>query len=225
LAFGGAVNKTSILIIDDHSLLRSGLKLLLGGQPDLAVVGEAGDGPTAVQLASVSKPDVILLDITLPGKSGLEVLPALRQSSPKSRIIALTMHEDEGYLRSALSAGVVGYVPKRAADSELVTAIRAVVRGEVYIHSSVTRTLVEDLAPAPNGVANNGNGTWQSLSERERAVLIRVAGGHTNVEISKEFNLSVKTIETYRARGLEKLGLTNRASLVNFTLAHGLWGH
>lgn len=214
---------TRILIVDDHPVLRAGLKLMLEGERDLLVVGEAGDGDAALTLAADQQPDVILLDISLPGQSGLAALSSLRRSSPKSRFLVLSMHETEAYLRGSLAGGATGYIPKRAADTELINAIRAVSRGEVYIHSSMTHFLIDDLG-APNG--NSGTaaaqGTWTNLSEREREVLLMVAHGLTNAEISRRLCLSVKTIETYRARGLEKLGLKNRAALVNFALANQL---
>jgi two-component system response regulator NreC len=212
--------KTRLLLADDHAVLRAGLRLLLDGHADLKVVGEAGDGAEALQLAAELRPDLILLDLTMPGLSGLEALPALRKAAPGARILILTMHDDEGYLRQALRAGASGYVLKKAADSELISAVRAVQRGEIYVHPSLTKALLEDLLPTTDeeGPAN----PWDSLSEREREVLILVARGHTSAEIAEQLSLSPKTVETYRSRGMEKLGLRSRAALVQFALARRL---
>jgi DNA-binding NarL/FixJ family response regulator len=211
--------ETRILLADDHAVLRSGLRLLLEAQPDLKVVGEAGDGREALALAQALQPDLILLDLTMPGLGGMEALPLLRQAAAAARILILTMHDDEGYLRQALRGGAAGYVLKKAADSELLSAVRAVIRGEVYVHPALTRALLEDLLPAAAALAND---PWDALTEREQEVLTLVALGHTAAEIADRLSLSPKTVETYRARGLEKLGLRSRAALVQFALAHGL---
>jgi two-component system response regulator NreC len=212
--------KTRLLLADDHAVLRSGLRLLLDGQPDLKVVGEAGDGAEALRLAAGLQPDLILLDLTMPGLSGLEALPALRKAAPGARVLILTMHDAEGYLRQALRAGASGYVLKKAADAELISAVRAVLRGEVYVHPSLTKALLEDLLPAAG--AEGPTNPWDTLSEREREVLSLVARGHTSAEIAEQLTLSPKTVETYRSRGMEKLGLRSRAALVQFALARGL---
>lgn len=209
-----------VLLADDHAVLRSGLRLLLDAQPDLQVVGEAGDGREALALAAQLQPDLILLDLTMPGLSGLEALPALRKAAPAARIIILTMHDDEGYVRQALRHGAAGYVLKKAADAELISGMRAVLRGEVYVHPSLTRALLKDLLPA--GAAHVPADPWEALSEREQEVLRLVALGHTSAEVAERLSLSVKTVETYRARGMEKLGLRSRAALVQFALAHNL---
>lgn len=212
--------KTRLLLADDHAVLRAGLRLLLDAQADLKVVGEAGDGAEALRLAAELHPDLILLDLTMPGLSGLEALPALRKAVPGARVLILTMHDDEGYLRQALRAGASGYVLKKAADAELISAVRAVLRGEVYVHPSMTKALLEDLLPAASG--EGPANPWDLLSEREREVLILVARGHTSAEIAEQLTLSPKTVETYRSRGMEKLGLRSRAALVQFALARGL---
>ncbi|MBP7690602.1 MAG: response regulator transcription factor [Anaerolineales bacterium] len=213
-------DKTRLLLADDHAVLRSGLRLLLDAQPDLRVVGEAGDGAEALHLASQLQPDLILLDLTMPGLSGLEALPALRKAAPGARVLILTMHDDEGYLRQALRAGAAGYVLKKAADAELISAVRAVLRGEVYVHPALTKALLEGLLPAVE--THSPANPWTTLSEREQRVLCLVARGHTAAEIAAHLALSPKTVETYRSRGMEKLGLRSRAALVQFALAHGL---
>lgn len=212
--------ETRLLLADDHAVLRSGLRLLLDAQPDLKVVGEAGDGAEALRLAAELRPDLVLLDLTMPGLSGLEALPALRKAAPGARVLILTMHDDEGYLRQALRAGASGYVLKKAADAELISAVRAVMRGEMYVHPSLTRALVEELLPP--AASNSSGDPWDALSEREQEVLKLVARGHTSAEIGERLSLSAKTVETYRARGMDKLGLRSRAALVQFALAHNL---
>ncbi|GAB4473203.1 MAG: response regulator transcription factor [Anaerolineae bacterium] len=212
-----------VLIADDHAMLRSGLNLLLRGQEDITVVGEAADGIQAVNLSADLQPDVILLDLTMPGLGGLDAIPLLRKASPESRILVLTMHEDDLYLRQVLKTGAAGYIIKKAADVELISAVRAVARGELYIHPSLTRGLLEGMIPADDiRSQSDTNEEWETLSEREREVLRLVALGHTSAAIGEQLSLSVKTVETYRARGMEKLGLRSRAALVKYALARGL---
>lgn len=211
---------TRILLADDHAVLRSGLRLLLEVQPDLKVIGEAGDGREALALTQALQPDLILLDLAMPGLGGMEALPLLRKAAPGARILILTMHDDEGYLRQALRNGASGYVLKKAADGELLSAVRAVIRGEVYVHPSMTKALLEDLLP-PSPAADSGD-PWDTLTEREQEVLTLVALGHTAAGIAERLSLSPKTVETYRARGMEKLGLRSRAALVQFAIKRGL---
>ncbi|MEK7442818.1 MAG: response regulator transcription factor [Chloroflexota bacterium] len=211
---------THILLADDHAVLRAGLRLLLEAQPDLKVIGEASDGREAMRLAEELKPDLILLDLTMPGLSGMETLPALRKMTPSAKILILTMHDDVSYLRQALSRGASGYVLKKAADSELISAVRAVLRGEVYVQPSMNKELLGDLLPHES--AATPSDPWASLSEREQEVITLVALGHTSAEIAERLSLSAKTVETYRARGMEKLNLRSRAALVQFAIAHGL---
>jgi DNA-binding NarL/FixJ family response regulator len=209
-----------ILLADDHAVLRVGLRLLLNSQPDFEVIGEAASGLEALDLAASLQPDLILLDLSMPGLSGLDSLPQLRRRAPQARILILTMHDDPQYLRQALKNGAAGYVLKKAADVELLSAVRAVLRGEVYVHPSMTRGLLEDLLPQAE--STDELSLWNTLSEREQEVLRQVALGYTSAEIAEKLTLSVKTVETYRARGMEKLGLTNRAALVRFALGRGL---
>jgi DNA-binding NarL/FixJ family response regulator len=212
--------ETRVLLVDDHAVLRAGLRLLLEAQPDLRVVGEAGDGREALTLALDQRPDLVLLDLTLPGLSGLETLAALHKVLPTAKVMILTMHDDEGYLRQALRQGARGYVLKKAADTELIAAVRAVLRGDVYVQSAMTAALLDTLLPAQTGPARED--PWQTLTERERETLLLVARGHTSAQIGDQLSLSPKTVETYRARGLEKLRLRSRAALVQFVLARGL---
>ncbi len=208
---------TRIVLADDHAVLRTGLRLLLESQPGLEVVGEASSGLEAINLAIKLNPNLILLDLSMPGLGGLDALPVLRKSVPGARVLILTMHDDPQYLRQALKQGASGYVLKKAVDQELLAAVRAVLRGEVYVHPSMTRVLLDDmLADSP------GENVWDTLSEREQIVLKLVVLGHTGAEIGERLNLGIKTVDTYRMRGMEKLGLTNRAALVRFALKKGL---
>jgi two-component system, NarL family, response regulator NreC len=216
-------NPIRILLADDHAVLRSGLKLLLNGRSDMTVVGEAADGVVLLDLIQETNPDIILLDLTMPRLGGLDVLPLLRRQAPQARVLILTMHDDESYLRQALAAGASGYVLKQAADVELLSAIQAVMRGDVYVHSAMTRALLDEVVPnQASGSGDEALDRWAGLSDREQDVLRMVALGHTNREIGDTLGLSVKTIDTYRARGMEKLGLSSRAALVRFALANNL---
>lgn len=212
--------RTRVLLVDDHAVLRAGIRLLLNSQPNFEVVAEAASGVEALTLAEQTQPDLILLDLSMPGLGGLDALPILRQRAPTARILILTMHDDPQYLRKALKSGAAGYVLKKAADVELLSAIHAVLRNEVYVHPSMTRSLLEDLI-SPRETREELD-LWKGLSDREQEVLRLVALGYTNAEIAAKLNLSIKTVETYRARGMEKLGLTNRASLVRFALRNEL---
>jgi two-component system response regulator NreC len=209
-----------ILLADDHAVLRTGLRLLLTSQNEYEVVGEASSGTETLALAAELQPDLILLDLSMPALGGLDALPTLRQLLPAAKILILTMHDDPQYLRQALKHGASGYILKKAADTELLSAIKAVLRGEVYVHPSMTRVLLEDMLPASQSAKSED--AWASLSEREQEVLKMVALGHTSGEIAEQLNLSAKTVETYRARGMEKLGLRTRAALVKFALQEGL---
>jgi two-component system response regulator NreC len=211
---------TRILLADDHAVLRSGLRLLLETQPNLQVVGEAATGTETLNLAETLRPDLILLDLSMPHLGGLDALPMLRHLVPSAHILILTMHDDAQYLRKAIQGGASGYILKKAADVELLSAIQAVVRGEMYVHPSLTKSLLEDLLP--NSGDTTEKGRWDSLSEREQEVLKLVALGHTSAEIAEQLSLSVKTVETYRARGMDKLGLRTRAALVRYALKSGL---
>ena len=207
-----------ILIADDHAVLRSGLRMLLDAEPDMQVVGEAGDGVVALARVGELAPDVVLLDVTMPRIGGLEALRRIREASPQTRVLVLTMHDDEGYLREALTAGCAGYVLKRAADIELLSAIRAVHQGGTYLHAAHTRVLFEPAqqrAPAAEELE-------PQLSPREQETLRLVALGYTSRQAADEMNLSAKTIDTYRGRLMAKLKLRNRVELVRYALQKGL---
>ncbi len=213
--------KQRILIADDHAVLRAGLKLLINSQPDLEVVGEASTGEEAIVQSATLDPDIVLMDISMADMSGLEATRRIKRAQPDVRVLFLTMHEEEGYLRRALAAGAGGYCPKSAADSELLSALRAVAQGNVYIHPSHAKLLLEGMIP---GRADAAPVPTSALSDRERQVLRLVALGHTNQQIASQLFLSVKTVETYRARLMEKLGIKSRAALVRYALETGLTG-
>ncbi len=210
-----------IIIADDHAVLRAGLRLLINGQTDMEIAGEAADSAQALALTRELRPDILLLDLTMPGQGGLSVLRQVRKECPDVRVLVLTMHDDDHYLRQALEAGAAGYVPKSAADTDLLAAIRAVARGNLYVHPSQTKALLERLIPQHHRVREQKAET-ASLSDRERDVVRMVALGHTNQWIADELHVSVKTVETYRARAMEKLGIRNRAALVRYALESGL---
>jgi len=216
------MGKIRILIADDHAVLRAGLRMLINAQPDMEVVGEAGEGREAIKKVRLLRPDVVLLDLSMPGLGGLAALPILKARVPEAKVLILTMYDDESYLRQVLESGGSGYVVKKAADVELLTAVRAISRGELYVHSSMTRVLVEKVANK-GGVRETGLvHLLEKLSEREQQVLRLLAHGYTNQQIADELFLSVKTIETYRARLMEKLKLRSRAELVKYALKKGL---
>lgn len=217
------MTKTRILLADDHAVLRAGLRLLIEAQADMTCVGEAGDGVELLAQAERFQPDLVLLDLSMPRLGGLAALPEIRRRAPSARILVLTMHADDEYLRQCLKGGAAGYVLKQAADQELLLAIRAVMRGEVYIHPAMTRALLDDLVGRSRDQAAAPRAE-DALSEREAEVIKQVARGHTNQEIADRLGLSVKTVETYRARAMEKLGLANRAALVRYALEKGWLG-
>ncbi|MFZ4573554.1 MAG: response regulator transcription factor [Phycisphaerales bacterium] len=213
------MSKITILIVDDHAMVRKGLRMMLESQPDFAVVGEAGTVHEALELAPRVRPQVITLDLSMPGPSGVASVERLRQSAPDARIVVVTMHDDPAYVRSAIAMGASGYLNKSAADSELIAAVRAVARGRVFIDVGDAATLESILSPA---APQTGKKPLDSLSEREREVLGQVARGYTNQQIADEIGLSVKTVESYRARLMKKLGLKERADLVRLALEMGL---
>ena len=215
------MDKIKLLLADDHAVLRAGLKTLLNAQPDIEVVAEAADGQETVRRSLEVAPDIVIMDITMPGLSGLEATREIKKRNPEIKVLVLTVHEDESYLYQMLRAGASSYVPKKAADTELLDAIRATYRGENFIHSSMTTGLVAE-ARDKEIVIPGKNQDGPVLSQREREVLQLLAMGHTDQEMADKLYLSIKTVETYKARIKEKLGLRGRAELVRYALQSGL---
>jgi two-component system response regulator NreC len=207
-----------ILIADDHGVLRAGLRALLNSEPDLGVVGEAADGHEAIRLAKALQPDVVLMDISMPDLVGIEVTRQLVASQPGVHVLILTVHEDKALLREAMRAGASGYIVKRAVGSELVNAIRAVVRGDLYVHPAMIRALL----PSEDTRVIGEPGAAESLTAREIDVLRLIATGHTNRQIAERLILSMRTVESHRAKLMGKLGLHSRVELVRYAAAHGL---
>lgn len=212
--------RISVLIADDHAVFRAGLKLLLSSHADVLVVGEAGDAQETLAVARRTEPDVVLMDLSMPG-GGAGCIEDLRRACPRAHVLVLTMHDDPAYVRVTLAAGASGYVVKRATDTELLSAIRAVARGCTFLDSTVEEQAAAFLRhPAPRGAV--ASGSPPSLSAREQQVLGRLAAGHTNRETAEWLGLSVKTVETYKARLARKLGLRTRADFVRHGIEAGL---
>jgi two-component system, NarL family, response regulator NreC len=205
---------TRILLVDDHELLRAGLRSRLEQEPGIEVVGDADSAERAIVLARALQPDLVLLDLLLPRKNGFDAIPEIARVAPDARVIVISSQIAPSSVRRALTAGAAGYVPKRASDSELVTAIKQVSSGSRYVDPEVGATLVVDQVAS----------ALDALSERERDVLQLLALGYTNQEIGKTLYISVRTVDTHRAHIMRKLELDTRAELVLFALAHGLIG-
>jgi two-component system response regulator NreC len=211
-----------VLIADDHAVVRAGLRMLIGAQPDMEVVGEAADGPEAVQKARAAKPDVVVLDLSMPGPRGTQTIERLVRLEPSPRVLILTMHDDPAYFRSAFLAGATGYVVKSAADVEVLTAIRAVHRGRTFADLTGPRSPARGHSATSATQARPAAALRKLLSRREAEVLRLVAQGHTHQEIADQLTLSIKTVETYRKRLYEKLELKSRAQLFRFAFESGL---
>jgi two-component system response regulator NreC len=209
-----------VLIADDHALVRAGLRALLEAQPDMEIVGEADSGVVVERLCVQLSPDVVLMDLTMPGRGGIAATRDVRSACPGAKVIALTMHEDETYARQAASAGASGFILKRALAHELVEAIRSVHRGGRPVAPEMASAFSSVMTDRPKSPESSG-GIGQ-LSEREREVVALVALGHTNAEIGARLHISEKTVETHRAHVLRKLGLRTRADIVRFAIEHGL---
>ncbi|GAB4575193.1 MAG: response regulator transcription factor [Anaerolineae bacterium] len=206
-----------VLLADDHAVVRAGLRLLLEQQGDLQVVGEASDGLQALNMVRELKPDVLLLDLSMPGLGGLGVLGKIKSLAPEVRVLVLTMHGEEDYARQVLSLGGSGYILKQSADELVVNAIRQVHAGKLFIDPTLIGTLLSDMIPT-----DTSHDPWDELSEREQEVITLVAWGYTGQEIAERLHLSVNTVDTYRGRAMQKLGFTSRVQLVRYAVARGL---
>jgi DNA-binding NarL/FixJ family response regulator len=206
-----------VFLADDHAVVREGLKALINAHRGMDVVGEAADGQAACELVEQVRPDVAVLDVSMPEMTGAQATERIRQTCPDVKVLALTVHEDRGYLRQLLAAGAAGYVLKRSAAEELIRAIQVVAGGGIYLDPSLAGKVVGGFVHRSGGEVAAG----EVLSDREAAVVRLTARGHGNKEIAAQMDISTKTVETYKARALEKLGLHSRADLVRYAVGRG----
>jgi two-component system response regulator NreC len=214
------MSKIKLILADDHAVVRSGLRMLLEVQPDIEIVGEVETGTEAVSKTRSLKPDIVLMDIQMPGLNGIEATKQIKEFAPDTAVIALTMYEDDQYFFEMLHAGASGYVPKRAAPDELLTAIRAVGRGEVYLYPSLASRLVLDYLKRAD--SDDQPLIYDDLTPREREVLTLIAEGLSNAEIAEKLVISVKTVDRHRENIMRKLNLHSRVDLVKYALKIGL---
>jgi len=208
-----------ILIADDHGLLRAGLRALLNAEDGFTVLGAARDSAEVLELATELRPDVVLMDISMPGTGGIEATRRLKEQFPSVHVLILTIHEDKGLLREAIQAGADGYILKRAVESELIAAIQAVMRGDLYVHPAMTRVLLEE---RPSKKPTAGHGLVEPLTNREVEVLKLIVKGYTNRQIADHLYLSVRTVESHRANIMDKLGLRSRVELIRYATENNL---
>ena len=216
------MSKIRLLLVDDHEIVRAGLRMLFLAEPDMEIAGEAGSGAEALQAVARLRPDVVLMDVAMPGMSGIEATRRIKAASPETAILALTMYEDEQYFFEMLNAGASGYIPKRAAPDDLVSAIRVVSQGNVFLYASLARFLLSEVLPAHE--AKDEPGAADELTPREREVLTHIAEGKTNREIADALVISPKTVDRHRENIMQKLNLHSRVELVKYTIARGLIG-
>ena len=207
-----------ILVADDHAILRQGLKLLIESQPDMQVVAEAADGELALELAAEVKPDIVVMDISMPRMNGLMATRSLKQKQPNITVVALTRHEDGNYLEELLRAGASAYVLKQSAPTDLLKAIRAVAAGGIYLDPAMTPRVADGLL---SGTTHVSPETSAKLTERESEVLRLVAVGHSNIEIAAQLDISVKTVEVHKANAMRKLGRTGRVDVIRYGVLRG----
>jgi len=211
--------KIRLLLVDDHQVVRAGLRMLFQAEKDMEIVGEVGSGEEALRAVRELEPDVVLMDVVMSGMSGIEATRRIKEVSPDTAVLALTMHEDEQYFFEMLQAGASGYVPKRAAPDDLVSAIRVVHQGEVFLYPTLAGLLVKDfLQRSEAGLAQPD----KELTPREREVLTFIAEGYTNREIAEALVISIKTVDRHRENIMRKLNLHNRVELVKYAIEKGL---
>ena len=211
--------KIRLLLVDDHEIVRAGIKMLFLAEKDMEIVGEVGTGSEAIEAVQKLKPDVVIMDVAMPGMSGIEATRQIKQVSPDTVVLALTMYEDEQYFFEMLNAGASGYIPKRAAPDDLVSAIRAVSQGNVFLHSTLAKFLMKEMVDQP---ASASTPAVEELTPREREVLTYIAEGYTNREIAEALVISVKTVDRHRENIMQKLNLHSRVELVKYAIEKGL---
>jgi two-component system response regulator NreC len=213
------MSKIRLLLADDHQIVRAGLRMLFQAESDMEIVGEVDSGEAALRAVGELKPDVVIMDVAMPGMSGIEATRRIKEISPDTAVLAVTMHEDEQYFFEMLNAGASGYVPKRAAPDDLVSAIRVVSQGEVFLYPSLAKYLVKDFL---HRVESGGVPAGEELTPREREVLTYIAEGYTNREIADALVISVKTVDRHRENIMRKLNLHSRVELVKYAIEKGL---
>lgn len=207
-----------LLLVDDHAIVRAGLRMLFAAETDMAIVGEAENGVEALRMVQELKPDVVIMDVAMPGMNGIEATRQIKEMIPNAAILALTMHEDEEYFFEMLNAGAAGYIPKRAAPDDLVAAVRAVAQGNVFLHATLARFLMRDVLQQGTTSHEDDDG----LTPREQEVLTLIAEGLTSREIAQRLVISPKTVDRHRENIMAKLNLHTRAELVRYAVSRGL---
>lgn len=213
------MSKIRLLLVDDHQIVRAGLRMLFQAEKDMEIVGEVGSGEKALEAVRDLKPDVVIMDVAMPGIGGIEATRRIKEASPDTAVLALTMHEDEQYFFEMLNAGASGYIPKRAAPDDLVSAIRVVSTGNVFLHATLAKFLMKDFL---ENKETEGTPTIEELTPREREVLTYIAEGYTNREIAEALVISVKTVDRHRENIMQKLNLHSRIELVKYAIEKGL---
>lgn len=213
------MNKLTILIAEDHKMVREGFKLLIDAQEDMEVIGEAGDGRTAIELARQLQPDIVLMDISMPELNGLKATAELKRIAPGIKIITLTRHSDQAYLQELLQAGVSGYVLKQSAPTELIRAIRTVASGSSYLDPAITDKVFNNYAGKRNKLRGETSG--EQLTGRESEVLRQIALGYSNIEIGEKMDISVKTVEAHKVNSLKKLNMKSRKDIIRYAILQG----
>jgi two-component system response regulator NreC len=213
------MSKIRLLLVDDHVIVRAGLRMLFQAESDMEIVGEVGSGEDAVSAVQQLEPDVVIMDVAMPGMGGIEATRRVKEAHPDTAVLALTMHEDEQYFFEMLGAGASGYIPKRAAPDDLVSAIRVVSQGNVFLYPTVARMLVKDYLQRSDSEPAAGS---QPLTAREQEVLVQIAEGYTNRQIAEALYISVKTVDRHRENIMQKINLHSRVELVKYAIDRGL---